>query len=88
MVSRIGAADVRGDWQALEAAFRARFALVARKEVDQTSFLNLALNLKQRGRSIVDYTREGGPTSRKVPPRSSEVYWDTSLLRVWTTKGK
>lgn len=29
-----------------------------RKEVDQTWFFNQALNFKQRGRKIVDYTRQ------------------------------
>lgn len=41
------AADVRGNWQALETTCHARFALVPYKEMDQTWFLNLVLNLKQ-----------------------------------------
>ena len=67
------AADVRGNWQSLEAAFLARFALVPRKEVDQTWFLNLVLNLKQRGRSIVDYTREGDQLNAKCPEKFRDV---------------
>lgn len=33
--------------------------LVVRKEVDQTRFLNLVFTKRQRGRSIVEYTKEG-----------------------------
>lgn len=40
------AANIRGNWQALETVFHARFVLVLRKKVDQTWFFNLVLNLK------------------------------------------
>lgn len=63
------AADVQGNWQLLEAAFLARFALVPRKEMDQTWFLNLVLNLKQRGRSIVDYIRKRNQLNTKYPEK-------------------
>lgn len=39
-------AETRANWQLLETAFLSRFALVARKEVDQTRFLNLVFNFK------------------------------------------
>lgn len=51
--------ETRASWQLLEAAFLSGFVLVARKEVDQTRFLNLVFNFKQRRRSIVEYTSEG-----------------------------
>lgn len=35
-----GLSETRANWQLLETAFLARFAPVARKEVDQTRFLN------------------------------------------------
>ena len=66
-------AEVRGNWQSLEAAFLVRFALVPRKEADQTWFLNLVLNLKQRGRSIVDYTREGDQLNAKCPEKFRDL---------------
>lgn len=47
--------------------------MVPRKEVDQTWFLNLVLNLKQRGRSIVDYTREGDQLHAKCPEKFQDV---------------
>lgn len=65
--------EVRGNWQLLEAAFLTRFVLIPRKEVDQTWFLNLVLNLKQRGRSIVDYTREGDQFNTKCPEKFRDV---------------
>ena len=67
------AADVQGNWQALETVFCARFALVPCKEVDQTWFLNLVLNLKQRSRNIVDYTREGDQLHVKCPEKFRDV---------------
>lgn len=67
------AANVQGNWQALEAAFCARFALVPLKEVDQTWFLNLVLNLKQQGRSIVEYTREGDQLHAECPEKFQDV---------------
>ncbi len=38
--------EVRSNWESLELAFLTRFALVSRKEVDQTRFLNLVFNLR------------------------------------------
>ena len=65
------AAEVRGNWESLQAAFLARFALVSWNEGDQTRFLNQVFNLRQRGRSIVEYTRERRPTQRRVPGKIS-----------------
>lgn len=66
-------AEVRDNWQSLEAAFCVRFALVPRKEVGQTWLLNLVLNFKQRGRSIVNYTREGDQINAKCPEKFRDV---------------
>ena len=63
------AAEVRGNWESLEAAFLTRFALLPKKEVDQTRFLNLVFNFRQRGRSIVDYTREGDQLNAECPEK-------------------
>lgn len=51
-------AEVRGKWESLEATFLTRFVLVPRKKVNLTRFFNLVFNFRQRGRSIVEYTRE------------------------------
>ncbi len=58
-------AEVQSNCESLEVAFLTRFALVPRKEVDQTRFLNLVFNLRQRGRSIVQYTRKGDQLNAK-----------------------
>ena len=63
------AAGVRGNWESLEVAFLARFALVAQKELDQTRFLNLVVNFRQKGRSIVEYTREGDKLNAECPEK-------------------
>lgn len=80
-------AEVRGNWQSLEAAFLARFALVPRKEVGQTWFLNLVLNFKQRGRSIVNYIREGDQLNAKCPGKFPGVLGH-QLLAGLDDKGK
>ena len=67
------AAEVRGNWESVEAAFLTRFALVPRKEVDQTRFLNLVFNFRQRGRSIVEYTREGDHLNAECPEKFRDV---------------
>lgn len=67
------AAYVRSNWELLEAAFLARFSLAPRKEVDQTRFLTLVLNLRQRGRSSVEYTREGDRLNAKCPEKFRDV---------------
>lgn len=67
------AADVRGNWESLEAAFLIRFALVIRKEVNQTRFLNLVFNFRQRGRTIVEYTREGDQLIAECPEKFRDV---------------
>ena len=67
------AAEVRGNWEFLEVAFLARFALVAQKEFDQTRFLNLVVNFRQKGRSIVEYTREGDKLNAECPEKSRDV---------------
>ena len=66
-------ANTRANWSLLEAAFLSRFALVARKEVDQTRFLNLVFNFRQRGRSIVEYTREGDQLNAECPEKFRDV---------------
>lgn len=67
------AAEVRDNLESLEAAFLTRFALVPRKEVDQIRFLDLVLNLRQRGRSIVEYTREGNQLNGECPEKFRDV---------------
>ncbi len=39
-------AEVRSNWKSLEVAFLTQFALISRKVVDQTRFLNLIFNLR------------------------------------------
>ena len=67
------AAGVRGNWESLEVAFLARFALVAQKGFDQTRFLNLVVNFRQKGRSIVEYTREGDKLNAECPEKFRDV---------------
>ena len=67
------AAEVRGNWESLEVVFLARFALVAQKGFDQTRFLNLVVNFRQKGRSIVDYTREGDKLNAECPEKFRDV---------------
>ncbi|MCJ1343817.1 hypothetical protein MMC31_002014 [Peltigera leucophlebia] len=67
------AAEVRGNWKSLEATFLTRFALVPRKEVDQRRFLNLVVNFRQRGRNIVEYTREGDKLNAECPEKFRDV---------------
>ena len=54
-------------------AFLTRFALVPWKKVDQTRFLNLVFNLRRRGRSIVQYTREGDQFNTECPEKFCDV---------------
>ncbi len=68
-----GLNETRANWQLLEAALLSRFVLVARKEVDQTRFLNLVSNFRQRGRSIVKYTREGDQLKAECPEKFRDV---------------
>lgn len=65
--------ETRASWQLLETAFLSRFALAAQKEMDQTRFLNLIFNFKQRGRSIVEYTREGDQLNVECPEKFEDV---------------
>lgn len=65
--------ETRASWQLLETAFLSRFALVVQKEMDQTRFLNLIFNFKQRGRSIVEYTREGDQLNAECPENFQDV---------------
>lgn len=46
---------------------------MARKEVSQTRFLNLVYNFRQRGRSIVEYTREGDQPNGECPEKFRDV---------------
>lgn len=41
--------------------------------MDQTWLLSLVFNLKQRGRSIVDYTREGDQLNAKCPKKFRNI---------------
>ncbi len=66
-------AETRANWQLLETAFLSQFTLTAPKEVDPTWFLNLALNLRQRCRSIVKYIREGDQFNAKCPEKFRDV---------------
>lgn len=66
-------AETRANWQLLKIAFLSRFALVVQKEVDQTRFLNLLFNFKQRGRSIIEYTREGDQLNAECPEKFRDV---------------
>ncbi len=61
--------------------------LVPRKEVGQTWFLNLVLNFKQRGRSIVNYIREGNQLNAKCPEKFPGVLGH-QLLAGLDDKGK
>ena len=66
-------AEVQSNWESLEVAFLTQFALVLRKEVDQTRFLNLVFNLRQQGRSIVEYTTEGDQLNAECPEKFRDV---------------
>lgn len=66
-------AETRANWQLLETAVLSRFALVVQKEADQTRFLNLVFNFKRRGRSIVEYTREGDQLNAKCAEKFRDV---------------
>lgn len=67
------AAEIRGNWESLEAAFLTRFALVPRKKVDQTRFLNLVVNFRQKSRSIVEYTIEGDQLNVECPEKFRDL---------------
>ena len=81
------ATNVQGNWQALETAFCVRFILVPYKEVDQTWFFNLVLNLKQRGWSIVDYTKEGDQLYAKCSEKFRDVLRHEFIVEL-DNKGK
>lgn len=66
-------AETPANWQFLVAAFLSRFCLVPRKELNQTHFLNLLFNFRQRGRSIVEYTREGDQLNAERPEKFCDV---------------
>lgn len=55
-------AEIRGNWKSHEGESLTLFALVPRKEVDQTRFLNQVFNLRQH-RAIY---KGRGPTQRRV----------------------
>lgn len=67
------------NWQLLETASLSQFAPVARKEVSQTRFLNLVFNFRQRGRSIVEYTREGDQPNGECPEKFRDVLGHHSI---------
>ncbi len=67
------AAEVRGNWESLEATFLTLFVLAPRKEVDRTRFLNLVVNFRQRCRSIVEYTREREKLNAECPEKFRDV---------------
>ena len=46
---------------------------MARKGFDQTRFLNLVVNFRQRGRSIIEYTREGDQLNAECPEKFCDV---------------
>lgn len=47
--------------------------MVPRKKVDPTRFLNLVFNFRQRGRSIVEYTREEDQLNAECPEKFCDV---------------
>ena len=57
----------------LEEAFLSQFAFTPRKEVNQTRFLNLVFNFRQRGRSIVEYTKERDKLNAEYPEKFRDV---------------
>ena len=67
------ATEVRGNWESLEATFLTRFALVPRRKVDQTRFLNLVASFSKKGRSIMEYTRERDKLNAECPEKLQDV---------------
>ena len=57
----------------LEEAFLSRFALTPRKEVDQTRFFNLVFNFRQRGQSIVEYTKKRDQLNAECPKKFRDL---------------
>lgn len=46
---------------------------IVQKEVYQTRFFNLVFNFKQKGRTIVEYTREGHQLNAACPEKFQDV---------------
>ena len=66
-------AKIRANWQVLEKAFLSRFALTPQKKVNQTRFLNLVFNFRQRRQSIVEYTKEEDQLNAECPEKFRDV---------------
>ena len=80
-------AKTRANWHLLQTEFLSRFALVARKEVDQTCFFNLVFNFRQRERSIVEYTRERDQLNAECLEKFQDVLGHRCIARL-DDKGK
>ena len=92
-------AEVRSNWESLEVALLTQYALVPRKEIDQTRFLNLVFNLRQQGCSIVEYTRERDQLNAEGPEKFRDVLghqftaglddsWKVDLVQVYLVAKK
>lgn len=81
------AVEIQGNWESLKTSFFTQFVLVLKKKVDQTQFLNLVVNFRQKDCNIVVYTKEREKLNLECPKKFRDVL-DHQFLAEFDDKRK